>query len=142
MRSPVLAFSVLAATVGPSLISAAPAGTPGVDMVNGAASHFVRAVPAAPAIPAAPGLPVSVPTLPVPGAPTSTEPGAHQPNKPKGGPAKRATDAGTAGGNAYTGGTTDASGGNVSNISNDPDTTVSNTNSSKYILRLIHAGLL
>ena len=46
--------------------------------------------------------------------------------------AKRAFNQNTAGGNAYTGGTADASGGDVYNFSNDDANTVSNTNSSKH----------
>lgn len=45
---------------------------------------------------------------------------------------KRAVDANTAGGNAYTGASGNTGSGNIYNESNDDDSTITNTDSSEY----------
>ena len=105
MRSPVLAFSLFAATVAPTLVAGAPTPIPG------GSPHIAREFP----VPAAPA-PPSVPNLPILG--------------------KRATDGGTAGGNAHSGNSNDASGGSVGNVSDSDTTAQGNTAASACIVSL------
>ncbi|THH32332.1 hypothetical protein EUX98_g1866 [Antrodiella citrinella] len=134
MRSPVLAFSILAATVSPSLIAAAPTRNVGL-------SHrqIARQVPNLPV-----SAPNGVPSPPGVGAvkevssstqssnprqqAKSNRPNNKSNHKEDRGPKpahvdKRAYDGYTAGGNAHSGGSAPASGGNIANISEDPDVT-------------------
>ena len=97
MRSPVIAFGLFAAAaVSPSLVGAAPTSAP--------------AAPAVPAIPAP-----DTPSV-VSGVERTRTPHARREEL-----VARAYDSGTAGGNAYTGGTSDTSGGNVVNNGEDAD---------------------
>ncbi|KAI0702454.1 hypothetical protein BC835DRAFT_1411009 [Cytidiella melzeri] len=107
MRSPVIAFGILAATVSPGLIAAAPTSPnlPGVAAVS------------APASGAAASAPNGIPHAPA-GSPLGFFSGLGQHRK-------RADDANTAGGNARTGNSNTASGGSVVNNA-DPATTLTN----------------
>ncbi|TCD70673.1 hypothetical protein EIP91_002397 [Steccherinum ochraceum] len=130
MRSPVLAFSIIAATVSPTLIAAAPASPiPGfpnpVDNVHQLATRQIS-----------PGSTAPVEMLAnTAGATSGSNSGGprseakanrHQskaaqdrrphPNKVQ----RRAYDGYTAGGNAHSGGSANASGGNIGNFSEDP----------------------
>lgn len=111
MRSPVIAFGILAATVSPSLIGAAPT-SPNIPEA-GAVTGATHNVPTGAA---------QVPPLP------DTNPlGFFTGIASK----KRADDAGTAGGNARTGNTQNSDGGAVVNDGDD-DTTLTNTDASEY----------
>lgn len=109
MRSPVLAFSIIAATVSPSLIAAAP--IPSIPVVSNSIApsrHLVRR-----------DLPVSVPQIGKLGGEKTSNPHGHQDTSasPKPRPVeRRAFDDFTAGGNAHSGGSANASGGNVGNF--------------------------
>lgn len=111
MRSPVIAFSIFAAAaVSPTLVSAAPSNVAG------------RAI-------APPGLPVAVPAA----LPNTNSQRQHDGGDKSHGRNRRALDGNTAGGNAYSGGTSDSTGGSVVNESeDDPDATVSNNMASTY----------
>lgn len=123
MRSPVIAFGILAATVSPTLIAAAPTSpnVPGVAAVSstasGASPNTVPHVPAAPGVPSAPGIPNGSSPL---GFFSSMA--SHR---------KRADDSNTAGGNARTGNTNSANGGSVVNNA-DPGTDLTSDDSSKF----------
>ncbi|KAI0336096.1 hypothetical protein GY45DRAFT_578591 [Cubamyces sp. BRFM 1775] len=163
MRSPVIAFSLLAAAVSPTLVSGAPA-SPKLDNAiahtEAAATqaHQIRAVPAGP--PSALGdVPISIPGFPSASAPaTPSAPSgnpvdrtkamkaakqqANQQDAPVKAPAmpavaakkgKRAGDNGTAGGNAYSGAASDSSGGDVVNEADRGEVTNAD-GSSQYIL--------
>ncbi len=108
MRSPVLAFSIFAATVAPTLVAGAPTPRP-----------YSGNVESAPTLTRREGLsPASLPGLPsLPAAPVR----------------KRATDGGTAGGNAYSGNSNDASGGSVGNVSDSDTAAQGNTAASEFI---------
>ena len=120
MRSPVIAFGLFAAAaVSPTLVSAAPAGTPSpaalstVPVVGGAVSGG-KSLPV--------HAPVHAPIRrnevdEVVGSP-SLDGKEHKKHKKH---TKRAFDNGTAGGNAYSGGSSDSSGGNVVNNGGDGD---------------------
>lgn len=115
MRSPVIAFGILAATVSPTLIAAAPASSP---------------VPGAGAVTNAPhNIPIGAAR--VPPLPDTNPLGLlNAGGLPNGSHKKRADDVDTAGGNARTGNTASSDGGSVANIG-DPDTTLTNDDSSK-----------
>lgn len=107
MRSPVLAFSIIAATVSPSLIAAVP--IPVIPVVSNSiepSRHLIRR---------------NLSSLPIPDLPAAKnaeKPGhkdSSTPKKPKA-VEKRAFDDFTAGGNAHSGGSANASGGNVGNF--------------------------
>lgn len=157
MRSPVLAFSIIAATVSPSFIAAAPTGPapPSLEPVEnavGTVSHnlggvHARQLPPAPTVPA-PTNPLGIISSVTGGATGSDshqQPGSHSNTTPKSSkappvPAKRAFDAGTAGGNAHTGNASSASGGSVENISeDDTDVQTNNMSSESTAFRLIPA---
>lgn len=105
MRSPVIAFSLLAAAVSPTLIAGAPSGIPNIP---GGVS-----VPHVPSAPSASGkLPTSLDHLPM----------------------RRADDGNTAGGNARTGGTGSSNGGAITN-QGDNGTTLTNNGSSMWFFR-------
>ena len=131
MRSPVIAFGILAATVSPTLIAAAPTSpnVPGVAAVSSTASGAPNTVPHVPA--AAPGAPGGVPAG---SSPLGFFPGI-------GSHRKRADDSNTAGGNARTGNTNSANGGSVVNNA-DPDTDLTSDDSSEvlssYIRRITY----
>lgn len=120
MRSPVIAFGLFAAAVSPALVSAAPApkqsgggfNAKGVQDVSSAAVHMVaRQIPALPSIPGTPDIPALHAT-------TAADDKHHDDKDSKKSKNKRAYDFGTAGGNAYTGASGDASGGSVVNHAN------------------------
>lgn len=123
MRSPVIAFGLFAAAaVSPSLVSAAPAGTPNV----------------AGLVPHIPGPPNPTSNLPAPPVRRQdvrdvvTPPTVNTDGKKHKQRSKRALDSGTAGGNAYSGGSSDASGGNLANHGGGgEDDTVMNEDASK-----------
>lgn len=126
MRSPIIAFSLMAAAaVSPSLVSAMP--LPPFDVSS----------PSIPSTPAS-GLPADLPSPGNPGQQTQTDnPGstgrAKQDSKNENEPHnvnehhRRANDGQTAGGNAYTGPSNDVYGGNVINESGSETNTQSNT---------------
>ena len=122
MRSPVIAFSIFAAAaVSPTLVSAAPATpnvgggalvpTPGfqrTDAITGVGPH----------LPARP----------------QAQPHSHENTNPRHKQHSRALDGGTAGGNAYSGSTSDATGGSIQNeASDDPDDEITNNTASGYL---------
>ena len=149
MRSPVIAFSIFAAaTVGPTLVSGAPASPASPDLGN-VANHLpvVGSVPGTGA--AAGNLPTSnaanthigsrslgdpndQPTPPSTAGIQGLQSNSHGNQKHKG--HKRAYDAGTAGGNAYTGGASNASGGTVVNENEDDTAVLTNDASGKMTL--------
>jgi hypothetical protein len=115
MRSPVIAFGLLAATVSPTLIAAAPAvASPSLAPTN-AVSGATHNVP----LGAIPHTSVPASALGITGVPSQ----------------KRADDANTAGGNARTGNTQSSDGGSVLN-DGDEDTTMDNDDSSELFLTL------
>ena len=161
MRSPVIAFSLLAAVaVSPTLVSGAPASSPKLDNAlartenfnaeNLTSNHVRREVPDL--VPVTGNLPIKPPTQD-----TSTN-GRHdedpvartaamrkakaqtnQPSVKAATPAaakmaKRAQDQYTAGGNAYSGAASDSSGGDVQNESTDG--TLTNDDGSSECVRL------
>ena len=119
MRSPVIAFGILAATVSPSLIAAAPASAspnlPSTGTVTGASHNVpVGALPPPPPVPGAAG---ASPLGFLSGIPASR---------------KRADDSGTAGGNARTGNTASSDGGSVLNNADETETMTNDDSSKQY----------
>lgn len=136
MRSPVLAFSIIAATVSPSLIAAAPVNQLGGSLspVESVSHHAIRRqLPSTPDPTSAVGLLGSSGGSATGNQRQEAKANRHRTksgnksdrantrqNTPQ--PvAKRAYDGFTAGGNAHSGGSANASGGNVGNFSDDPD---------------------
>ncbi|KAI0359105.1 hypothetical protein OH77DRAFT_1136662 [Trametes cingulata] len=144
MRSPVIAFSIIAAAVSPTLVSGAPA-SPKLDNAiahtENAATHGIRSAPmsalgttdtsslgAIPGLPSAPSPPSGnsahdLDTSPVERtrAMKKAQNQAQNPVKAASMPpasaqkSRRASDQYTAGGNAYSGAASDSSGGDVQN---------------------------
>lgn len=126
MRSPVIAFSIFAAAVSPSLVSAVPTpkspslNNKSLDNVGASATRMIpRQVPGVPvSVPAVPGVPIG------PGAaPANSNGNGTSNNKKNGRHDKRAWDWGTAGGNAYTGSTGNTGGGSIVNDANGSENT-------------------
>lgn len=120
MRSPVIAFGILAATVSPTLISGAPASP---NLPNtGVVTNLVGGL-----------LPAAHPEIPH----------ARRSDSIFGILGKRADDGATAGGNAHTGNTNSASGGEIVNEAED-DETETNDASSTYlnIDHRVHKGFI
>ncbi|KAI0095304.1 hypothetical protein BDY19DRAFT_81403 [Irpex rosettiformis] len=124
MRSPVIAFGIFAAAaVSPNLVAAAPASP----ALNGVSN--VQHVTAAEASPLHQGgharrqLPVDLPPVKESHTPQHSADKKHEskPQRPK-----RALDGNTAGGNAFSGGTSDATGGTIVNESDDDQNTITN----------------
>ena len=141
MRSPVIAFSIFAAaTVGPSLVSGAPAapslpntagitklvpvagGAVGGGLPTGPNNHVGRAFQD----PTDSQIPPS--TSGVEGFQATSDNKKHKKLHHH---SSRATNDKTAGGNAYSGGTSDSSGGTIVNENEDDATTLDNDNASK-----------
>lgn len=118
MRSPIIAFSIVAAaTVSPTLVSGAPASPNlpnGLAIPNTAsASHmqphaFARQIPSLPE--------------------TESKDTRHPRTKQH---VARVDDSQTAGGNAYSGASSDTNGGTIYNEAGSEDDTITNTGSSK-----------
>lgn len=129
MRSPVIAFSIFAAAaVSPTLVSGAPA-TPNV----GGGGLVPHGVPVAGALP----VPHARRDSEIP----SLDKSGHGDKRHKSSHPKRALDGGTAGGSAYSGGTSDSSGGTVVNeAEDDPDDVITNDTASlyKFSMYLMH----
>lgn len=126
MRSPVIAFGIFAAAaVSPTLVSGAPASP---NLGSGVAPHLPANLEAAPLH--AP--PVGRDAGDVVTPPTIND---HDRKKHKHKGGKRALDSGTAGGNAYTGGSSDSSGGTVVNAA-DEDGVIGNNLASEFITGL------
>lgn len=122
MRSPLLAFTVLAiGSVSPAL--AAPAKSPRLGELNGLSTATTHVIPRqVPGLPGTPGLPdTSAVTGILDPAPAQSDDNSDEDKhsdhhgKDKHQHGKRAYDFGTAGGNAYTGATSNASGGSIIN---------------------------
>lgn len=135
MRSPVIAFSIIAATVSPTLIAAAPASPiPGFPSPVDSVAH--QSIPRQ--LPPQAAAPVSL----ISGATgnTAESSGPRQQAKSRSKTQKtdrkntprpverRAYDSDTAGGNAHSGGSANASGGNVANVAEDDTAVPSLTN--------------
>ena len=119
MRSPIIAFSIVAAaTVSPTLVSGAPTSP---NLAPGAPNLGGISTPEAPP--------------PVPHAKFARQLGAitadAAPNRPRTKHHARVDDSQTAGGNAFTGGSSDVNGGTIYNEAGSVDDTISNTGSSK-----------
>lgn len=142
MRSPVIAFSIFAAAVSPSLVGAAPASPnlAGASAITGSglADHLPAGLPGN--IPGAPGLPTrraySDPSdAPVPPSAADIE-GFQDRSQRKHGHDKRALDTQTAGGNSYSGGTSQTSGGSIGNSADADNTLINDTGSSEFSFAL------
>lgn len=122
MRSPVIAFGILAATVSPTLIAAAPAGAgPNLPTTGLGVTRFTGGgtpnLPGTPPLPGGVGSPNALGLIPAGGGKT-----------------RRANDADTAGGNARSGNTASSDGGSILNDADD-DTTMTNDDSSEWFVR-------
>lgn len=125
MRSPVIAFSIFAAA---TVVSSAPT-SPNIGG-SSVIPHLPGGAAGVPSAPKLPGLGRRDDVADVVSAPAVSDNsnGEHRSSHKH---HKRANDAGTAGGNAYSGGTSDSSGGSiVNNGENDPDDTITNDTSS------------
>jgi hypothetical protein len=121
MRSPVIAFGIFAAAaVSPTLVSAVPT-SPRINEVS-SVPHVATADASAIHQPHVPRK-----DLPILDDPSETQHSASH-KKHKGKSHKRATDGNTAGGNAYSGGTSDATGGSVINEGEDGEDVNGNPN--------------
>ena len=135
MRSPVIAFGLFAAAaVSPTLVSAAPAPpkineVQSTSKVAAANAQILHTTPISRSIPEVGGLvpnPNGVQPSHTSQHASSKKKHEHKSSKPK-----RALDGNTAGGNAYSGGTNDATGGSIVNESNSGDTdTITNETAS------------
>ena len=141
MRSPVIAFSIFAAaTVGPSLVSGAPAApAPPLPDTKGLTGHLPVVGGGLGSLPTGPNNhvgrafqdPTDAPTPPS----SSTVEGFQATDGKKHKKThhhSRANNDKTAGGNAFSGGTSDSSGGTIVNENEDDATTLTNTNASEY----------
>lgn len=148
MRSPVIAFSIFAAaTVGPSVVSGAPApkppgaaaAAPGAGLVTGllpgSGGNFGSGVP----LPRAFQDPTDAPTRPSPDGLEGYQ--AKDKSHEKSKHHRRALDSQTGGGNAYTGNTSDTSGGTIVNEGDNDETLTNDTASESRFFIIIVSKL-
>ena len=141
MRSPVIAFSIFAAaTVGPSVVSGAPTAQPNAHDMG----LPVPSVPSVHSVPLGPARrafqdPTDAPTRPSPDGLEGYQ--AKDKSHEKSKHHRRALDSQTGGGNAYTGNTSDTSGGTIVNEGDNDETLTNDTASESRFFIIIVSKL-
>lgn len=144
MRSPVIAFSIFAAaTVGPSVVSGAPAPNKPAAGIPATGSPFGALLPV-PNVPLSAARrafqdPTDAPTRPSPDGLEGYQ--AKDKSHEKSKHHRRALDSQTGGGNAYTGNTSDTSGGTIVNEGDNDETLTNDTASESCFFIIIVSKL-